>query len=393
MNTQLRTYLFLIIVAFVAGGAYLLRDTLFGGIFAPAPSQELTGLSKEYLQEKGLQPTVIADKLSTPWEIQFLTNGDMLVTEQTGTLVRIPAPTTFPADPSSYVRIPVANVATVGNTGLRGLEVHPNFADNNRIYLMYSIDDGAEYRSTVMSYELKDNTLVRPYPIIEELTGSTYNNGGRLAFGPDSYLYITVGDALQPKLAQDLGSLNGKILRVNADGTAIDGNPFQSRIFSYGHRNPEGMTWTDNGLLWSSEHGRDQNEYGLDEINLIFASNNYGWPEIEGDKTRADMKTPVLNSGPSMSWDPTSIEFAYGSLFFSSGSGKTLYEAQLSKDRTKITKLVAHFKNDYGRIRRVKKGPDGHLYLLTDNSKHPDGKKGAVDTQDSIIRIDKKAFE
>ncbi len=385
MNSNVRTFIFLGIVAILAITAYSLKDTLFADLFAPAPSQELTGLSKAYLDEMKIPYTTIAKNLSSPWELQFLPDGDMLVTEQVGKLTRI--------HDKTQTTMTIPHVATVGETGLRGLEIHPNYTQNHRIYLMYSIDDGAEYPSTIMSYELKDDKLINPYPILEGITGAKFNNGGRLAFGPDNYLYVTTGDANQPSLAQNLGSLSGKILRINADGTAIEGNPFQSRIFSYGHRNPEGITWTDNGLLWSTEHGRDQDTYGLDEVNLIFASNNYGWPAIEGDKTRADMKTPALNSGPSTAWDPSSAEFAYGSIFFSSLDGQNLYEAKLSKDRTKITKLVSHFKNDFGRIRRVRKGPDGDLYLLTDNSKHPNGKKGKPEAKDMIIRIDKSAFE
>lgn len=389
MKQNLRTLVFLIIVFALAGTAYMLKDSLFADLFAPAPSQELKGLSKAYLDEQNIPYATVAKNLSSPWELQFLPNGDMLVTEQIGRLTTIQGDT--------QTSIDIQNVATVGNTGLRGLEIHPNFADNNRIYLMYTINDGSDYPNVIMSYELKNNILSDPFIILEGILGSKYNNGGRLAFGPDSYLYVTTGDALQPQYAQNLGSLNGKILRITSDGSPIEGNPFQSRIFSYGHRNPEGLAWTDNGILWSTEHGRDQDLYGLDEVNLIFASNNFGWPAIEGDKTRADMKTPVLNSGPSISWDPSSAEFAYGSLFFSSLGGENLYEAKLSKDRTKITKLVSHFKNDFGRIRRVRLGPDGNLYLLTDNSKHPNGKKPAngkaYDAKDVIIKIDKSAFE
>ena len=200
-------------------------------------------------------------------------------------------------------------------------------------------------------------------------------------------LYITTGDAGKSSLAQDKNSLAGKILRVRDDGSIPDENPFGNEVYSYGHRNPQGLTWDDDGNLWSTEHGRSGALSGLDELNLIRPGENYGWPTIQGDEKRFDMNTPIINSGPDVTWAPASALYWDGSIFFGGLRGETLYEAQLQNGI--IVGLKSHFKKEFGRIRTVALGPDGMFYITTSNR---DGRGTVRDGDDKIIRLNPAQF-
>ena len=193
--------------------------------------------------------------------------------------------------------------------------------------------------------------------IVDRIPGAPNHDGGRIKFGPDNFLYITTGDAQEPSLAQDRNSLAGKILRVTRDGDPVPDNLFGTRIYSYGHRNPQGITWDNQGRLWETEHGSS----ATDELNLITPGKNYGWPEIRGDQTRAGMVSPVIQSG-SQTWAPGGVAFLNGSIFFAGLRGSALYEYKINEKR-----LVEHFKNEYGRLRDVVVGPDNMLYVTTSN--------------------------
>ncbi|KKR58957.1 MAG: Quinoprotein glucose dehydrogenase [Candidatus Curtissbacteria bacterium GW2011_GWC2_41_21] len=193
-------------------------------------------------------------------------------------------------------------------------------------------------------------------------------------------MYITTGDAQEPSQAQDINSLAGKILRVTDEGKTASGNPFDNLVYSYGHRNPQGLAWDKDGRLWATEHGRSGIQSGLDEINLVEPGKNYGWPTIQGDEKRQGMETPQLNSG-SDTWAPAGAVFVGDSLFFSGLRGQALYEAVIAGDDISFKE---HFKGEFGRIRNVVLGSDGYLYITTSNR---DG-RGTVKTgDDKIIKI------
>jgi len=220
--------------------------------------------------------------------------------------------------------------------------------------------------------------------IVDNIPGASNHNGGRIKFGPDSYLYITTGDAQEPSLAQTKSSLAGKILRVTDEGKPTPGNTFDTMVYSWGHRNPQGIAWDKDGNLWETEHGPSGGSLGTgnDEVNFIELGKNYGWPEIQGNQTKEGMVTPVRNSTPQLSWAPSGAAFIGNSLFFSGLKGQTLYEAVIENNQ--ITNFKEHFKGKYGRIREVIAGPDGMLYITTSNL---DGRGRPNQGDDKIIRI------
>ncbi|OGK39728.1 hypothetical protein A3A74_04510 [Candidatus Roizmanbacteria bacterium RIFCSPLOWO2_01_FULL_35_13] len=236
-----------------------------------------------------------------------------------------------------------------------------------------------------MRYTELDGKLSEEKIIVDQIPGNSNHNGGRIKFGPDKNLYITTGDAQEPSLAQNKNSLAGKILRVTDNGQPVTDNPFGNRTYTYGHRNPQGIDWDDSGRLWATEHGRSGIQSGLDELNLIEPGKNYGWPEIQGDESRSDMETPVINSGTNITWAPSGAAFIGDSLFFGGLRGQTLYEAFYKTNvQFKKADIKEHFKGDFGRIREVIKGPDGMLYITTSNR---DGRGFPKENDDKIIRI------
>jgi glucose/arabinose dehydrogenase len=265
-----------------------------------------------------------------------------------------------------------------------GVALHPQFATNRLVYLYVTVA-GAEGKTQnrVERYRLGDLSLEEREIIIEGIPGAPYHDGGRIAFGPDGYLYITTGDATEPESAQNLESLAGKILRIHDDGRIPEDNPFESAVYSYGHRNPQGLAWDSEGNLWSTEHGRSGIQSGLDEINLIQPGVNYGWPTIEGDELDTGMRAPVRHSGATNTWAPASAAYLEGSLFFGGLRGEALYEAILNGNR--VTELKTHLNGAVGRIRTVVVGPDGMLYLTTSNR---DGRGKVREGDDRIFRVD-----
>ncbi len=344
--------------------------------YAFLPTQESNiGISAEDSQ-KDIE--IFATDLNIPWEIAFLPDGSMLVTERSGNLLKIG---------QDRIKIPVQGVNHIGEGGLLGLALHPGFASNNFIYLYLTSQAGDDVVNRVERYKLLGNTLSERKIIVDNIPGSLFHDGGRIAFGPDNLLYITTGDAGNSQSSQDRNSLSGKILRLNDDSSIPAGNPFKNAVYSYGHRNPQGIAWDEEGKLWSTEHGRSGLQSGLDEINLIKEGSNYGWPNIEGDSGNSGMITPVIHSGPDITWAPADALYYEGRLFFTGLRGEALYEARLQGD--KITEVKAHFKGEYGRLRVVNLGPDNYFYIATSNR---DGRGSVNPGDDKIIRVNPAVF-
>lgn len=338
--------------------------------------------------ESPAEPAVLVSNLEIPWDIAFLPNNNLLVTERSGRLLHLAAD-------GSRTLIHDESVVTRGEGGLLGVTLHPQFATNQFIYLYFSAPGSSgNTENRVERYKLKSDKLTDKQVIVSGIPGAIYHDGGRMEFGPrDGLLYITTGDATTPRIAQDLNSLGGKILRLKDDGTIPADNPFVSRggkaamVYSYGHRNPQGLAWDSAGQLWSTEHGRSGVTSGLDEINLIKPGANYGWPESEGDNVEPGTVTPALHSGSADTWAPASLVYLNGSLFFGGLRGEALYEAVLAGD--KVVELKTHLYQEYGRIRTVRVGPDGFLYLTTSNR---DGRGQVKTGDDKIIKLDPRGL-
>jgi aldose sugar dehydrogenase len=233
--------------------------------------------------------------------------------------------------------------------------------------------------------------------LVDGIPGARNHNGGRIAFGPDGKLYATTGDAGRGELAQDTGSLAGKVLRMNPDGSVPDDNPLPgSLVYSYGHRNPQGLAWQpETGQLFAAEHG-PSGEGGLccrDEVNVIRPGANYGWPIVTGQGGDGRFVDPVAFSGTDTTWAPAGAAFYDGSdlagwrgdLFFGALRGQHLHRLALGgEDGLTVVEEEELFPGEYGRLRAVAMGPDGHLYVATSNR---DGRGRPAPEDDRILRI------
>jgi glucose/arabinose dehydrogenase len=365
----------LVILALAAAVAGVALGGYLRGRFGPRmPAGADRGASVGDLPD-GL--TVVADSLEIPWEVTFLPGGDLLVTQRPGSLIRM-----GPDGARRWV-VDVPGVVHRGGGGLLGLALHPAFHETGWIYLYLT----AEGENRVERYRLGDaGELLQRRVVIGGIPAAPFHNGGRLAFGPDGLLYATTGDAGDPASAQDAESLAGKILRVTGEGGIPDDNPLGSAVYSLGHRNPQGLAWDGDGILWATEHGRSGASSGYDEVNRIRAGGNYGWPDGQGDEVPAGTEGPWLHSGPRHTWAPSGGSVSGGRLYFGGLRGQALYELPLGDASAS---LVVHFLGELGRIRQAKVGPDGSLYLLTNNR---DGRGLPGRTDDRLVRVDPAAL-
>lgn len=373
MNREKVLLIFVVSVIIIASVLYMSRDYLIAQIFGPTKSNIESGISKENTENDMIE--IVARRLDIPWGIAFLPKGDLLVTERSGQLLRIG---------DNEQTFTINGVRSVGEGGLLGLALHPDFEQNNWIYLYFTTDGLGGLVNRVDRYELKDDQLSNREIIIGDIPGARNHDGGQIAFGPDGYLYITTGDTGQPELAQDTNSLAGKILRVTEEGDIPSDNPFDNAVYSYGHRNSQGLAWDDEGRLWSVEHGRSGIKSGFDELNRIELGGNYGWPEIQGSETQEGMIAPVVHSGPDETWAPAGMTFVDGSLFFAGLRGSSLYQAKIIND-SKV-QLRAHFAGEYGRVRAVA-SKDNNIYFSTSNT---DGRGTPSEEDDLIVRVSKQ---
>lgn len=369
--------IFLTILALVAAFAIYsgLQKKTDNRVLQKTPTQ--TATTDSDVSAEIPRSTVIAQNLDTPWSLAFLPDGSILVTERPGRVRIIESKGGLDPEPVAIID----GAREIGEGGLLGITLHPNFANNHYVFLYYtytSNGDNTLNRVVRMTYE--NRKLGNESTILDSIPGARNHNGGRLKFGPDGYLYITTGDAQEPSRAQDKNSLGGKILRITDEGKPAPGNPFNNLVYSYGHRNPQGLAWDAGGKLYSTEHGRSGALSGLDELNIIEPGKNYGWPDIQGTGKREGMVTPLLDSG-SATWAPGSLASLDGVLYFGGLRGSTLYKVTMIPGSPKLDEYL---KNDYGRIRDVVVGPDGMLYITTSNQ---DGRGVPKLEDDQVIRI------
>ncbi|MCX4438061.1 PQQ-dependent sugar dehydrogenase [Streptomyces mirabilis] len=267
-------------------------------------------------------------------------------------------------------------VTTNGEGGLLGVAVDPKWATNHYVYFMHTASEGN--RVVRMTY---DGSSLTGYTILlQGIKKNRYHNGGRLAFGPDGYLYVSTGEAQTPELAQDKTSLNGKILRMTTDGKAAPGNPFGNYVYSYGHRNPQGLAFDRNGRLWEAEFGNSSK----DELNLIKPGANYGWPTCEGSCSVSGMTNPKATWNVSEA-SPSGIAIVRNVVYMASLRGERLWRIPITGDTENVGTPTAYYVGTYGRLRTVTKVPGAdQLWLSTTNC---DNNGGAADGSDKIFKV------
>ena len=326
---------------------------------------------------------VLATRLVIPWALAFAPDGRLFITERPGR-VRIFQDGSLVPQPA----LTLTDVITTGESGVLGLALHPSFASNRLVYLVYTAagEDGAVGR--LVRFREVAGTLGEAAVLLDDVPAANIHNGSRVRFGPDGRLYLSFGDAAAPSRAQDLASLNGKILRLADDGTTPGDNPFNSPVWSWGHRNPQGFDWHPaTGDMFETEHGQT----GNDEINAIDRGRNYGWPDIEGSETRSGMETPLRSFSPSVA--PSGASFYRGAafpafrndLFVATLRGEALLRVRLdAANPRRVVSVERLLEHRFGRLRDVVSGPDGFLYVVTNNR---DGRGTPTADDDRLLRL------
>ena len=349
-------------------------DTSAGPSASPSPSATPSASTSPSAKPPAAVPTprdttpkTIATGLRVPWGLAFLPDGSALVSERTtGKIMRIPK-----GGGSATTAMQIPGVNTQGEGGLLGLALSPSYARDRLVYA---------YLTTA-----GDNRIVRFTlggaldSILTGIARASNHNGGRIAFGPDGKLYAGVGDAANPSTSQSKTSLNGKILRINPDGTVPSDNPFGSLVWTWGHRNVQGLAWDAGGRLWATEFGQNTR----DEVNLIAKGRNYGWPVVEGTGNTQGGKY----TNPKVTWStdqasPSGAAVVGTTLYVAALRGECVWKVPLSGSSAGTpTRTLSR---DYGRLRTVMRAPDGALWVMTSNR---DGRGNPRGSDDRIIRV------
>jgi glucose/arabinose dehydrogenase len=313
-------------------------------------------------------PEVVATGLEVPWGLTFLPDGTALTAERISARILKLTPGAAPATVAT-----VPGVVPSGEGGLLGLTVSPTFATDNLVYAYFT----AASDNRIVRFRLDAPTTVTP--IVTGLAKASIHNGGRIEFGPDGKLYAGVGDAGTTANAQNQSSRNGKILRINPDGSVPSDNPFPgSLVYTLGHRNVQGLAWDADGRLFATEFG--QNTW--DEVNLIEAGANYGWPTVEGQSTDTRFKSPLVQWSTAEA-SPSGAAIAGDTLYAGALRGTRLWLVPLNGNGG-VGTPVPELQGTFGRLRTVELAPDGSLWVTTSNR---DGRGTPVAADDRVIRF------
>lgn len=328
----------------------------------------------------------ILSGLGLPWDMAFRADGSVLVTlRDSGEILQSNSTGVSVLGGPGAAQITQV-LDNTGEGGLLGIAVHPEHDDLIYVYVTRTADNA------VLRMRLSGTELSVPREVVTGIPRARIHNGGRIAFGPDGHLYITTGDVAVTRLSQDLDSLAGKILRVSApgddtDGQAAPGNPFGTLIYSFGHRNVQGLGWVADGRMYASELGANDR----DELNLIVAGANYGWPDVEG-MSRAPSGTQLGDTVggftyPVAEWStseasPSGVAVTNEAIYVAALRGERVWRIPLTTTGIGTPHVLI---DDVGRVRHVEIGPDGALYILTNNAANQGSRAGE---RDRLLRLE-----
>ncbi|MCF2574483.1 PQQ-dependent sugar dehydrogenase [Brevibacterium sp. UCMA 11754] len=343
-------------------------DSPSGSSAAPA-SQNGNGADED--SRPDVESEVVAQNLEAPWSIAFYEETALVSERDSARILEIDSQR--PADIREVAT--VAGVSASGEGGLLGLSVR-----GDSLYAYFTAESDNRIQRFPITRGSDGLELGSPKTIVDGIAKAGFHNGGRLAFGPDGMLYATVGDAGDQSAAQDRESLSGSILRMKPDGSVPEDNPFDdSLVYSYGHRNAQGLAWDEDGTMYASEFGQD----AWDELNIIEAGGNYGWPEVEGISEGGaednDFIDPVQQWSPDQA-SPSGIAISHDTILIANLRGQVLRTVP-SAD---VAKADVSYSGDFGRLRDVVTTPSGEVWILTNNT---DGRGDPADGDDRILRI------
>jgi glucose/arabinose dehydrogenase len=341
----------------------------------------------------------VAGGLQVPWSIAFVPGGDMLVTERPG---RVRLISDGQLQPQPVLTLNVVS-ASGSESGLLGIALHPKFPNPADVYVYYTYSKGGQATNRVSRFHYAAGRLTGEQVVLDNIPGGACCHfGGRIGFGPDGMLYVTVGDGQQPWRAVDSSLPNGKVLRIADDGSIPADNPFPgSPVWAYGFRNPEGLAWDGAGRLYVSNNG-PTGEFGLfhnDEIDLVQRGGFYGWPVKAGSTPAGrpqdygnppDRIPPVAESGNSVTWAPSGLAVYSPSrteqptLLVATLAGQALRRFFLDPANPGHSTSQEVVLNGYGRLRDAATGPDDCVYVLTSNR---DGRGAPQAGDDRVLRL------
>lgn len=325
------------------------------------------------LSDAELADKVLAEGLSYPWEMVWGIDNFIWMTERGGRVSRV-----NPETGAVTVIATITEVSARGEGGLLGMALHPNFSSKPEAFLVYNYDKAGTYTQKIVKYTYNGSALVNPVVVLDNIPATNIHNGSRLVITPDLKLYVSTGDAGDYFAPQNVNSLNGKILRLNLDGSVPADNPIAGNpVWSFGFRNSQGLVMVNN-KLYSSEHGPDID----DEINVIQKGRNYGWPDINGFCDKEEEKTvcteynavePLKSFTPTIAvsgmdyYNKAQIPQWKNSLLVATLKDRTLYQFKLNEAGDEITDTKEFYRGKHGRLRDVMVAPNGKVYLCTSN--------------------------
>lgn len=319
----------------------------------------LFGCSQEEIESEKEVAEIVATNLDIPWSINQQ-DGIFYISERVGTIAVIDGATV------THEEVLLSDkLSSASEAGLLGFVLKPDFQETEEAFAYYTYDLNGESFNRVVTLKRENKKWHEMQIHIDKIKTGNIHHGGRLEIGPDGKLYVTIGDAGDPNNSQDDTSMNGKIIRMEDNGSF--------KIFSTGHRNPQGLAWHENGTLFEAEHGQSAN----DEINIIEQGKNYGYPIMEGNETKDGFVTPIITSGSSETWAPSGITFHKGKLYVASLRGEAVKVMNVE------TGNVEQSITGFGRVRDVYSDGES-LYFVTNNT---DGRGNPSEDDDILYKL------